>query len=63
MKEIESNAPPVLKEDERECADDNGGVTEDFSGAKDCVPWLWVEYTGDLSEALIIALVEFGTGD
>ena len=53
----ESNAPPVLKEDERECADDDCGVGEDFRGAEDGVPWLGVDDAGDLSKALFNVLL------
>jgi hypothetical protein len=47
-----SNSPPVLKEDKREGADDDGWVGEYLRSADDGVPWLRMDHARDLSNTL-----------
>jgi hypothetical protein len=52
-----NNSPPVLKEDKREGADDDGWIGEYLRRADDGVPWLRMDHARDLSTTLFPLLV------
>jgi hypothetical protein len=53
MRKTKINSPPVLKKDERERADDHGGIGKYFGRTDDSIPWFWVDHAGNPSEALL----------
>lgn len=52
-----NNSPPVLKEDKREGADDDGWIGEYLRRADGGVPWLRMDHARDLSNTLVSPLV------